>query len=70
MLKKVIESMQQQEVHAHQTRLRSLAAEFGGVATKHGFADGEGCQPVCQDTIVIGPDGQPHHEVVCTMMCP
>jgi hypothetical protein len=64
----MIDSMSPQDVEVHQAKLRALTDDFGSVTTKHGFAD-QNCQPECRDTIVIGPDGLPRHEVVCTMVC-
>ncbi len=51
-----------------QQRLSALTADFASLLNKHGLM-AEDCQRICEDQIVIGPDGQPRHELVCRMIC-
>lgn len=51
-----------------QQRLSALTTDFAALVSKHGLM-AEDCQRVCEDQVVIGPDGQPRHELVCRMIC-
>lgn len=52
------------KVKAHQERLRSASAAVDAVMHQHGLI-GDGEKMICEDVIVIGPDGVPHHEQQC-----
>lgn len=67
-MRKVLDNLDAQEVAKHQKKLAALGEHFAAIAAEHGFA-GENCHQVCRDEIVIGSNGQPHHEVVCRLIC-
>lgn len=56
------------KVKQRQGQLKALSTSVQAAMKLHGIL-GDGCQTVCEDEIVIGPDGQPHHETVCRTIC-
>ena len=67
-MKEMLNAVDADKARAHGEKLQTLSNAFGELAATHGFG-GNNCRKVCEDTIVIGSDGQPHHEVVCRIIC-
>ena len=61
-------SLDSAKVKERQNQLKALSASVHGAMIDHGIAS-DGCKTICQDEIVIGPDGQPHHQTVCRTIC-
>ena len=68
MLKEMLANVDRGKARAHGEKLRTLSSAFGQLAAEHGFS-GDNCHQVCEDRIVIDSNGQPHHEVVCRIVC-
>jgi hypothetical protein len=51
-----------------QDRLRALTSAFAELIAQQGMG-GDECHQICEERIVIGPNGEPHREVVCRMVC-
>lgn len=70
MPRKIHPALNRNSVKRHQEKLANASKAVHAVMLEHGLlADGESCHVVCEDEIVIGPDGEPRHETVCHTVC-
>lgn len=53
-----------ESVKTHQERLRAASDGVDAAMREHGLV-GAGERMICEDVIVIGPSGIPHHERRC-----
>ena len=56
--------LDQAKLRSHQERLRAASEAVDAVMHEHGLLD-DGEKMICEDVIVIGPDGVPRHEKQC-----
>jgi hypothetical protein len=70
MRRKAHPALNRTSVRKHQERLVNLSNAVHGAMIEHGLlADGDNCHVVCEDEIVIGPNGEPTHQTVCRTIC-